>query len=314
MADSKEAKAKNKAFFSDWLKYQFKEMRKNGGLYLFMLPYLLIFVTFTVLPVIVAVYFSFTYFNVLEPPQWTGFENYIRLFTADDLFMTAFKNTMFFAIIIGPGGYLLSLFFAWLINELSRKARVIMTIFYYAPSLASALPIWKIIFSSDQYGLLNGFLMNTGITYTNIKWLEDVNYIVPCCLFVILWGSLGTSFLTFIAGLQNVDRTLYEAGAIDGVKNRWQELWYITLPYMKPQLMFGAVMSITGAFSVGGAITSLVGYPSQDYVAHTLIHHMEDYANQRMELGYACAITVLLFLLQLVTNKIIKRLLSKVGE
>ncbi len=313
MANS-EAKAKNKAFFKDWLKYQFKEMRKNGSLYLFMLPYLIVFATFTILPVIVAMYFSFTYFNVLEPPQWTGFDNYVRLFTADDLFMTAFKNTLFFAVVIGPGGYLMSLFFAWLINELGRRTRAVMTLFYYAPSLASVYPVWKIIFSSDQYGLLNGFLMNTGITLTNIKWLENVDYIVPCCLIVILWSSLGTSFLTFIAGLQNVDRTLYEAGAIDGVKNRWQELWYITLPYMKPQLMFGAVMSISGAFSVGGAITSLVGYPSQDYVAHTLIHHLEDYANQRMELGYACAIAVLLFLLQIVANKVIAKMLSKVGE
>ncbi len=309
-----ETKAKNKAFFKDWLKYQFKEMRKNGSLYLFMLPYLIVFATFTILPVIVAMYFSFTYFNVLEPPQWTGFDNYIRLFTADDLFMTAFKNTLFFAVIIGPGGYIMSLFFAWLINELGRRTRAVMTLFYYAPSLASVYPVWKIIFSSDQYGLLNGFLMNTGITLTNIKWLENTDYIVPCCLIVILWSSLGTSFLTFIAGLQNVDRTLYEAGAIDGVKNRWQELWYITLPYMKPQLLFGAVMSISGAFSVGGAITSLVGYPSQDYVAHTLIHHLEDYANQRMELGYACAIAVLLFLLQIVANKVIAKMLSKVGE
>ncbi len=309
-----ETKAKNKAFFKDWLKYQFKEMRKNGSLYLFMLPYLIIFATFTILPVIVAMYFSFTYFNVLEPPQWTGFDNYIRLFTADDLFMTAFKNTLFFAVIIGPGGYIMSLFFAWLINELGRRTRAVMTLFYYAPSLASVYPVWKIIFSSDQYGLLNGFLMNTGITMTNIKWLENVDYIVPCCLIVILWSSLGTSFLTFVAGLQNVDRTLYEAGAIDGVKNRWQELWYITLPYMKPQLLFGAVMSISGAFSVGAAITALVGYPSQDYVAHTLMHHLEDYANQRMELGYACAIAVLLFLLQIVANKVIAKMLSKVGE
>ena len=305
---------KKKSFFSEWLQYQFREMRKNGTLYLFMLPYLLVFIVFTVLPVFVAIFFSFTYFTVLEPPVFTGWENYVRLFTADDLFMTSFKNTIFFAVIIGPGGYLMSLFFAWLINELSRRTRAIMTLFYYAPTLANVYVVWKIIFSSDQYGLLNGLLMQTGITLTNIKWLEDTTYIVPCCLIVILWSSLGTSFLTFIAGLQNVDRTLYEAGAIDGVKNRWQELWYITLPYMKPQLMFGAVMSITGAFSVGGAITALVGFPSQDYVANTLIHLMEDYANQRMEMGYACAIAVLLFLMMIVTNKIIKKLLSKVGE
>ncbi len=308
-----ETTPKKKSFFADWLSYKFKEMRKNGNLYLFMAPYLLVFTVFTVLPVFVAIYFSFTYFNVLEPPVWTGWTNYIRLFTADDLFMTSFKNTIFFAVIIGPGGYVMSLFFAWLINELGRRTRAVMTLFYYAPSLANVFVVWKIIFSSDTYGLLNGFLLNTGLIQSNIKWLENVDYIVPCCLIVILWSSLGTSFLTFIAGLQNVDRTLYEAGAIDGVKNRWQELWYITLPYMKPQLMFGAVMSITGAFSVGAAITNLVGFPSQDYCANTLIHLMEDYANQRMELGYACAIAVLLFLMMIITNKIIKNLLAKVG-
>lgn len=305
---------KKKSFFTEWICYQFKEMRKNGTLYLFMAPYLLVFLVFTVLPVFVAIYYSFTYFNVLEPPQFIGWDNYIRLFTADDLFMTSFKNTIFFAVIVGPGGYVMSLFFAWLINELGRRTRAVMTLFYYAPSLANVYVVWKIIFSSDQYGLLNGFLMNTGITLTNIKWLENVDYIVPCCLIVILWSSLGTSFLTFIAGLQNVDRTLYEAGAIDGVKNRFQELWFITLPYMKPQLMFGAVMSITGAFSVGAQITALVGFPSQDYCANTLIHLMEDYANQRMELGYACGIAVLLFLMMIITNKIIKKMLSKVGE
>ena len=309
-----EVTPKKKSFFTEWLGYQFKEMRKNGTLYLFMAPYLLVFLVFTVLPVFVAIYYSFTYFNVLEPPQFIGWDNYIRLFTADDLFMTSFKNTIFFAVIVGPGGYVMSLFFAWLINELGRRTRAVMTLFYYAPSLANVYVVWKIIFSSDQYGLLNGFLMNTGITLTNIKWLENVDYIVPCCLIVILWSSLGTSFLTFIAGLQNVDRTLYEAGAIDGDKNRFQELWFITLPYMKPQLMFGAVMSITGAFSVGAQITALVGFPSQDYCANTLIHLMEDYANQRMELGYACGIAVLLFLMMIITNKIIKKMLSKVGE
>lgn len=306
--------AKKQSFFSSWLGYQWKEMRKNKAMYFFMLPYLTVFTIFTILPVVTAIYYSFTYFNVLEPPQFIGWDNYVRLFTADDLFMTAFKNTMFFAAIIGPSGYVLSLFFAWMINELSRRTRAFMTLIYYAPTLANVYVVWKIIFSSDQYGLLNGFLLNSGLTLSNIRWLEDVNYIVPSVIVVLLWASLGTSFLSFIAGLQNVDRSLYEAGAIDGVKNRWQELWYITLPYMRPQLMFGAVMSITAAFSVGDQITALVGFPSQDYVAHTLIHHMQDYGSTRMEMGYACAIATLLFLMMLLTNKIIQKMLSKVGE
>ena len=157
-------------------------------------------------------------------------------------------------------------------------------------------------------------LLDLGLIYTNIQWLADVNYIVGCVIVVLLWSSLGVSFLTFTAGLQNVDRSLYEAGAIDGVRNRWQELWYITLPYMRPQLLFGAIMSITSGFSVGDQITALAGYPTQDYVAHTMVLHMQDYGGTRMEMGYACAVATLLFLLMVVSNKLVQKLLHKVGD
>ena len=239
---------------------------------------------------------------------------------ADDLFMTAFKNTLLFAAILGPVGYILSFFFAWLINEFSPKIRAVLTLIYYAPSLANIYVVWKLIFDSSSYGLLNGILLpdlvllDLGLIYTNIQWLADVNYIVGCVIVVLLWSSLGVSFLTFTAGLQNVDRSLYEAGAIDGVRNRWQELWYITLPYMRPQLLFGAIMSITSGFSVGDQITALAGYPTQDYVAHTMVLHMQDYGGTRMEMGYACAVATLLFLLMVVSNKLVQKLLHKVGD
>ena len=287
---------------------------KKKTLYLFMLPFLVLFVIFTVMPVITAIYYSFTYFNVLEPPKFIFWDNYVRMFVADDLFMTALKNTLLFAAILGPVGYILSFFFAWLINEFSPKIRAVMTLIYYAPSLANIYVVWKLIFDSSSYGLLNGILLDLGIIYTNVQWLADVNYIVGCVIVVLLWSSLGVSFLTFTAGLQNVDRSLYEAGAIDGVRNRWQELWYITLPYMRPQLLFGAIMSITTAFSVGDQITALAGYPTQDYVAHTMVLHMQDYGGTRMEMGYACAIATLLFLLMVVSNKLVQKLLHKVGD
>lgn len=305
---------KEESFFSSWLKYQGREMRRNKSLYLFMLPYLLIFITFTILPVITAIYYSFTYFNILEPPKFIFWDNYTRMFIADDLFVTAFNNTLLFALITGAIGYVLSLLFAWLINELAPKVRAFMTLIYYAPSLASIYVVWKLIFSSDQYGLLNGILRSTGLSLTNIRWLEDVNYIVSCVLIVLLWSSLGVSFLTFIAGLQNVNRELYEAGAIDGIRNRWQEAWYITLPYLKPMLMFGAIMQITGSFSIGDQITALVGYPSQDYVAQTLLLNIQDYGGTRMEMGYACAIATFLFLLMVITNKLVQKVLRRVGE
>lgn len=305
---------KEKSFFADWMGYKFREMKRSKSLYLFLLPFLVLFITFTVLPVITAIYYSFTYFNILEPPKFIFWDNYTRMFVADDLFMNAFNNTLLFAAITGVVGYVLSWLFAWLINELSPKVRAGMTLIYYAPTLANIYVVWKLVFSSDQYGLLNGFLRSTGLNMTNIRWLEDVNYIVPSVLVVLLWSSLGVSFLTFIAGLQNVDRQLYEAGAIDGVRNRWQEAWYITLPYMRPMLMFGAIMQVTGAFSIGDQISALVGYPSQDYVAQTLLLNIQDYGGTRMEMGYACAIATFLFFLMLFSNMLVQKLLRKVGN
>ena len=255
---------KKQSFLGHYMKTKLHEAWKNRILYLFMLPFMLVFITLTVLPVVTAIYYGFTYFNILEQPKFIFWDNYTRMFIADDLFMTALKNTMLFAVVLGPGGYILSLFFAWLINELTPKVRAFMTLIYYAPTLANVYVVWKLIFSSDTYGYLNGNLIKLGLITSNIRWLEDVNYIVPCVMIVLLWSSLGVSFLTFIAGLQNVDKTLYEAAALDGVKNRWQELWYVTLPYMRPQMVFSAIMSITGAFSVGDQITALCGYPTQD--------------------------------------------------
>ena len=126
--------------------------------------------------------------------------------------------------------------------------------------------------------------------------------------------SFGAGFLSFVAGFKNIDMRLYEAAAVDGIRDRWQELWYITLPCMKPQLLFGAVMSITGSFGVGDVITGVFGYPSTNYALHTLVHHLQDHGSIRLEMGYACAIAVVLFFLMVGANQIVQRLLRRVGE
>ncbi|MBR4072501.1 MAG: sugar ABC transporter permease, partial [Clostridia bacterium] len=183
------------------------------------------------------------------------------------------------------------------------------------PSLSgNALLIWTVMFSSDAYGYANGMLMNLGIINQPIRWFQDPTYMMPLVIAVVLWSSLGTSFLAFIAGLQGIDRAQYEAAAIDGIRNRWQELWYITLPTMRPQLMFGAVMSISSAFSIGDVVTGLVGFPSSNYAAHTIINHLQDYGGIRYEMGYASAIATVLFVVMVISNKAVKNILSKVGE
>ncbi len=296
-------------------KLNWHKIKYYATCYAFSLPYFIIFCIFTVCPVLISIVLGFTDFNMLEMPKFVGVENYVRLFLEDDIFIIALKNTLILAAITGPVSYIMALLIAWVINELSPKLRSIVTTVFYAPSLAgNVLLIWTVLFSSDSYGYVNGWLMEFGLIDEPIRWFFDEKYIMPLVIVVILWSSMGTNFLSFIAGLQGVDKSLYEAAAMDGIKNRFQELWYITLPSMRPQLLFGAVMSISSAFGIGAVITGLVGFPSTDYAAHTIINHLEDYGSIRYEMGYASAIATVLFSMMLLTNFIIKKAISKIGE
>ena len=278
-------------------------------------PFFILFIIFTVLPVFLSIILSLTDFNMLQMPHWKGITNYTRLFLEDEIFILACQNTLVFAAITGPVSYLLSLLIAWFINELPPKIRAVVTLVFYAPSISGQVYlIWKTLFSSDAYGWANATLMDLGIISSPILWFENASYVMPLCIVVALWTSLGTAFLSFIAGLQTIDRSMYEAAAVDGIKNRWQELWYITLPTMRPQLMFGAVLAITNSFGFGAVVDALCGFPSVDYAAHTIMHHLSDYGGARYEVGYASAIAVVLFVIMFASNIVIKKALSKVGE
>ena len=295
--------------------WKLKEIRQNWVAYLMVAPYMILFTLFTVVPVVLSIVISFTDFNMLEFPNIVWLKNYVTLFFDDDIFLIAIKNTFIFACIVGPASYIMSFLVAWFINELPPKIRALVTLVFYAPSISGQVfLIWQTLFSSDSYGWANATLMKLGIIETEINWFKDEKYVMPLCIIVSLWTSLGTSFLAFIAGLQGIDRALFEAGAVDGVKNRWQELYYITLPSMKPQLMFGAIMSITGAFGFGGIVDALAGFPSVNYCAHTIMHHLNDYGGMRYEIGYSSAIAVILFLMMIGANMLVKRILSKIGN
>ena len=296
--------------------WTWNEMKKNKTAYFMVAPFLILFIIFTVLPVFLSIILSLTDFNMLMfPPHWMGMSNFTRLFLEDDIFMLACQNTLVFASITGPVSYLLSLLIAWFINELPPKVRALVTLVFYAPSISGQVYlIWKTLFSSDSYGWANATLMDLGIISQPILWFQNADYVMPLCIVVALWTSLGTAFLSFIAGLQTIDRSMYEAAAVDGIKNRWQELWFITLPTMRPQMMFGAVLSITNSFGFGAVVDALCGFPSVDYAAHTIMHHLNDYGGLRFEVGYASAIAVILFIIMFSCNVVIKKALSKVGE
>ena len=306
------AVARKDMTYREWI---WKEMKRNWIAYVLIAPYVLIFTLFTILPVILSFVISFTDFNMLQWPNFVGIENYVNLFFADDIFLIACTNTLIFAAIVGPASYLMSFLVAWFINELPPRIRSVITLIFYAPSISGQVyMIWGTLFSGDAYGWVNATLIEVGMITEPIQWFKNADYIMPLCIVVALWTSLGHAFLSFIAGLQGVDRSLYEAGAVDGVKNRWQELWYITLPSMRPQLMFGAVMAITNSFGFGGVVTALCGFPSVDYAAHTIMHHLEDYGGSRYEIGYSSAIAVVLFAVMIAANMLVKKLLSKVGQ
>ena len=291
------------------------QIKRSKASYIMMAPYFILFFFFTVLPVVMAVGFSFTYYNMLEMPTFVGWKNYIKLFLEDDIFMKSLKNTLILAVITGPVSYMLCLLFAWIINEFKGKLRAFLTLIFYAPSICgNAYMVWNLILTGDRYGYLNGILLKLGILDEAVQWMQTEKYVLPFLIVVQLWLSLGTGFLSFIAGLQTVDKSMYEAAALDDVKNRWQELWYVTLPAMKPQLMFGAVMQITSSFAIADVSLNLAGNPSVNYAGATVVTHLLDYGTVRLEMGYASAIATILFLLMVGSNQLVQKLLRRVGE
>jgi len=299
---------------SGMLRYNWQKSRQMKVCYLFLAPYAILFFTFFILPICTSIFYSFTYYNILEKPRFIGVQNYVNLILQDEVFLTSVKNTFVIAVVTGPIGYILSFLFAWFINELPKWLRAIAVVIFYAPSIAgNAYSIFSIIFRGDAYGYLNSLLLNLGLVDAPILWLTNPQYIMGVLIFVILWMSMGTGFLSFVAGFQGIDKSMYEAGYVDGVRNRWQELYFVTLPSMKPMLLFGAVMSITSAFNVCDVPRALAGYPSTDYAARTVVTHLFDYGFSRFEMGYASAIATLLFLVMILCKKFISAALEKVG-
>ncbi len=283
--------------------------------YLFMTPFMLTFVLFTVIPIASSMVLSFFDYDMVSTPIFIGFENYIRMFTADELFFKVLANSLKFGVLVGPGGYLLAFLLAWMINEFPRAIRVLLTFIFYVPSLVgNALYIFQVMFSGDSYAYINNFLISFGFVTEPIQWFQNPSYNFTLIVAIQLWMSMGVSFLANIAGLQNVNTELYEAGAIDGVRTRWHELWYITMPSMKTILLFSAVMQIQTAFSMGALQTTLAGYPSVNNSVDTLVQYIGDIGGTRYEMGYAAALSVFLFALIIIFRYLIGGLLNLIGK
>lgn len=284
--------------------------------FLFLAPYILLFAVFIIVPVSVAIGLSFTNFNAVEFPKFVGLLNYVNLFTQDEIFMQyVLPNTITFAILVGPGGYMLSFFLAWMLAQIQRLPRTILALIIYSPSMTSGVAmvvVWKVLFSGDRSGYINSILLNLGIINEPIMFLLSTQWLMPIMILVALWSSMGVGFLAMLAGVLNIDESLYEAGAIDGIRNRFQEMFYITIPSMKPQMLFGAVMAVVNTFQTGAIGVALSGSnPTPRYAGQLIVNHIEDYGFIRYEMGYAAAVSVMLLLLIYLFSRISKRLFAE---
>lgn len=289
--------------------------REDISFYSIMAPFLILFFLFNILPVLSSMTLSFFDYDMFSKPLFVGLQNYMRMFSSDGVFLKVLGNTLRFSIVAGPISFILAFMLAWMINEFPKTLRVILTFIFYAPALVgNAYFIWQIIFSGDSYGYLNNVLMSFGFITEPINWFQNTTYNMTIIIIVQLWMSMGVSFLANIAGLQNVSAELYEAAAIDGVRTRWHELWYVTLPSMKSILLFSTVMQIQAVFSVSSVITTLAGYPSVNNSVDTLVSYISDIGTARYEMGYASALSILLFFMVLIFRFGIGALLNIVSK
>jgi len=293
------------------LKRTFREIRKNKACYAMLAPFMILFVLFTVIPVVMSLPIGFTDFDMVQKPEFVGLSNFRTLFLSDKVFISSIRVTIVFALLTGPVSYVLCFLLAWFIDGMPKRLKTFFTLIFYIPSLASVYTVWQLIFSGDMNGYLNAFLIDLGIINSPVQWLTDGRYVLAVTIIVQLWISLGAGFLAIRAGFQNIDPALYEAGAIEGIRNRWQELIYIVIPSMVPQLLFAAVMQIVGSFTAGTVAQNLVGFPSTENKAHTIMTHAYDYGWVRYEMGYASAICMILFVVMFVLNRLISKGLKK---
>lgn len=287
--------------------------KKLNSAYLFILPYAIFFLVFVVLLILISIFLSFTYYDTVNMPSFVGLRNYINLLTQDTDFMQfALPTTIRYALIVGPGGYMLSFMLAWILAQIPHRIRTVSAIIIYSPALTSGVlmtVVWRVLFSGDNRGYLNNVLLNLGVINTPVQWLQDPQMINIIMLFVGLWSSMGIGFLAMLSGILNINHEIYEAAYIDGLKNRWQEIFYITIPSMKPQMLFGAVMAIVSTFNAAGIASALtMSFPPPQLAGWLIVDHMNDFGFARFEMGYASALSVVLLIIVLLFSRIAKRL------
>jgi len=281
----------------------------------FLAPYVILFTFFIAIPVFLAMTLSLTYFNTVQMPRFVGLHNFVSIITQDEVFMRyVLPNTFKFSLIVGPGAYILQFLLAWALAQIPKWPRTILSLIFYSPSMTTGVTvavIWRVVFSGDQFGYLNHLLLHFELIDRPLQWLQSPELLMPIMIIATLWGSMGIGFLAMLGGILNIDPEMYEAGYIDGIKNRFQEIIYITIPSMRPQMLFGAVMAIVSTFSAGTIGVDLTGAnPTPQYAGQLILNHIEDHGFLRYDMGYAAALSVLLLLMIYVFSRTANKLFA----
>lgn len=290
-----------------------RQKKQSECILLFLMPYLTLFCMFILLPILLAVAMSFTYYDGVSTIRFAGVSNYIALFSQDRVLMEkVLPNTLWIAMICGPISLVLQFVLAWMLAHIPKGSRTVLSLIFYSPSMTSGITmaaIWKVLFSGDRLGYLNALLLDWGVIEEPIQFLQSPVYILPLVVLVTLWSSMGVGFLSIMAGIVNNDQEIYEAAYVDGIKNSFQEMVYITIPSMKPAMLFATVMAIVNTFSVGQVAVDLTGSnPTPQYAGQTFVTHISDYGFSQYEMGYAAALSVTLILIIFAVSRIANKL------
>jgi multiple sugar transport system permease protein len=272
--------------------------------YLFITPWILGFILFTLGPTLASLYFSFSEYDIISPPEWVGLRNYISLFE-DPLFWQSLKVTLYYAALALPLNLVVGFLLAVLLNQKVPGVNIWRTI-YYLPSVIAGVAVallWVRIFN-PKIGLLNPFLANFGIKGPG--WLQDPDWAIPSLVIMSLW-SVGGTMIIYLSGLQGVPTTLYDAAKVDGA-SRWQTFIHVTVPMMTPVIFYNLVMGLISTFqyfTVAYTATDGTGSP----VHSTLFYNLYLYQNafRYTEMGYASAMAWVLLVIVLALTLLVFR-------
>ena len=281
--------------------------------YLFLVPALALIAVFVLYPILAVLYYSFTDYNIINPPVWVGLSNYGKLL-GDPVFWKALTHSIIY-LIVTPTIIALSVALAIVVNRKLKGIHIFRAL-YYVPAVSGSIAIgiaWRWLF--DRNGFMNSFLISVGAIKEPIQWLADPNLVLPIAMLLTIWAGIGYYAVIFLAGLQNIPEELYDAALIDGCTN-FQKHRYVSIPGLRPQIVFVAVISSLAALKVFDEIYVLTGRTGGilDSGVTVVFYLWKEAFTELAHAGYASAIAIVLLILTLVFSVVNVRILESGQE